>query len=389
MASIIVSKKSMNDTSFYKTLNEIKSNSQNNIIVKEINDYILMKYNKKSLTIDNEKTLGLFRSIIVKDDNLVCFAPQKAINFNNFIVDNDFDDCDITEFIPGTMVNLFYDQESSEDIKWQICTRSNIGARCRYNLDTQKTFRDMFFEATVNIDFNWDKLHKDCCYSFVLEHPENTNLSNVSQATITLTHVYRIVNNNLHNITNTIEIENINKPQNIKSLYPGINNWHELIDLCSDSDNNLQESGFIIKNNNNQRTKILNISFLSAKSLNGNSQKLQYNYYRIRNTNKIYEYLKYFPEHKKQFDEFQEQLYSWTEKLFSYYVDCFIVKKIRLKEAPYEFKPILFELQSTYLNKLQPNNRKVTFNYLTKYVKTIPIPKLMFSINHKNKPTKD
>ena len=138
MASIIVSKKSMNDTSFYKTLNEIKSNSQNNIIVKEINDYILMKYNKKSLTIDNEKTLGLFRSIIVKDDNLVCFAPQKAINFNNFIVDNDFDDCDITEFIPGTMVNLFYDQESSEDIKWQICTRSNIGARCKFNQDNDK-----------------------------------------------------------------------------------------------------------------------------------------------------------------------------------------------------------------------------------------------------------
>lgn len=388
MAAITSLEKSM-DKSFYKTLNEIKSECQSDVIVKEINDYILMKYKKKSLTIDNEKTLGLFRSIIVKDDNLVCFAPQKAINFNNFIVDNNFDDCEITEFIPGTMVNIFYDETSDEEIKWQICTRSNIGARCRYNLDTQKTFRDMFFEAAVNSDFIWDKLNKDCCYSFVLEHPENTNLSNVSDATITLTHVYKILNNNIQDITNEINIDNVNKPRSIKELYPDVNDWFGLVELCADKDYNMNEAGFVIKNKNKQRTKILNISFLSAKSLNGNSQKLQYNYYKLRNNNKIYEYINYFPHHIELFDKFQENLYAWTEQLFSYYVDCFIVKKIRLKDAPYEFKPILYELQSTYLNDLKPNNRKVTFTFLTNYVKTIPIPKLMFSINYKNKPQKD
>jgi hypothetical protein len=388
MAAIISLEKSM-DKSFYKTLNEIKSECPSDVIVKEINDYILMKYDKKSLTIDNEKTLGLFRSIIVKDDNLVCFAPQKAINFNNFIVDNDFDDCEITEFIPGTMLNIFYDETSGEEIKWQICTRSNIGARCRYNLDTQKTFRDMFFEAAVNSDFAWDKLNKDCCYSFVLEHPENTNLSNVREATITLTHVYKILNNNIQDITNEINIDNINKPRNIKELHPDISDWLKLVELCADKDYNMNEAGFVIKNKNKQRTKILNISFLSAKSLNGNSQKLQYNYYKLRNNNKIYEYINYFPHHIELFDQFQENLYAWTEQLFSYYVDCFIVKKISLKDAPYEFKPILYELQSTYLNTLKPNNRKVTFTFLTNYVKTIPIPKLMFSINYKNKPQKD
>ena len=388
MAAITSLEKSM-DKSFYKTLNEIKSECQSDVIVKEINDYILMKYKKKSLTIDNEKTLGLFRSIIVKDDNLVCFAPQKAINFNNFIVDNNFDDCEITEFIPGTMVNIFYDETSDEEIKWQICTRSNIGARCRYNLDTQKTFRDMFFEAAVNSDFIWDNLNKDCCYSFVLEHPENTNLSNVSDATITLTHVYKILNNNIQDITNEINIDNVNKPRSIKELHPDVNDWLGLVELCADKDYNMNEAGFVIKNKNKQRTKILNISFLSAKSLNGNSQKLQYNYYKLRNNNKIYEYINYFPHHIELFNKFQENLYEWTEQLFSYYVDCFIVKKIRLKDAPYEFKPILYELQSTYLNDLKPNNRKVTFTFLTNYVKTIPIPKLMFSINYKNKPQKD
>lgn len=388
MAAIISLEKSM-DKSFYKTLNEIKSECKSDVIVKEINDYILMKYDKKSLTIDNEKTLGLFRSIIVKDDNLVCFAPQKAINFNNFIVDNDFDDCEITEFIPGTMLNIFYDETSDEEIKWQICTRSNIGARCRYNLDTQKTFRDMFFEAAVNSDFAWDKLKKDCCYSFVLEHPENTNLSNVRKATITLTHVYKILNNNIQDITNEINIDNVNKPRSIKELHPDISDWLKLVELCADKDYNMNEAGFVIKNKNKQRTKILNISFLSAKSLNGNSQKLQYNYYKLRNTNKIYEYINYFPHHIELFDQFQENLYAWTEQLFSYYVECFIVKKISLKDAPYEFKPILYELQSTYLNTLKPNNRKVTFTFLTNYVKTIPIPKLMYSINYKNKPQKD
>lgn len=385
MTAVTVSE-NMSDKSFFKTLNEIKSSCENDVIVKEINDYILMKYDKKALNIENEKTLGLLRSIITKNDKLVCFAPQKAVNFNKFIESNEFNDCDITEFIPGTMINVFYDANSDDDSKWQICTRSNIGAKCRFNLDSQKTFRDMFLEAAVNSDLTWDKLDKECCYSFVLEHPENTNLSCVKDARITLTHVYKISDNNIQDITEDVEIENIIKPRNIKNLYPHIDDWLELIDLCSDSENLLQQAGFIIKNKNNQRTKILNISFLSAKSLNGNSQKLQYNYYKLRNTNKIYEYLKHFPQHKKQFDEFQEQLYSWTEQLYGFYVSCFIEKNIRLKDAPFEFKPILYELQSTYLNELRPNNRKVTFNYLTKYVKTIPIPKLMFSINHKDKP---
>ena len=67
------------------------------------------------------------------------------------------------------MVNIFYDETSDDDNKWQICTRSNIGARCRFNLDSQKTFRDMFLEAAVNSDLTWDKLDRECCYSFVLE----------------------------------------------------------------------------------------------------------------------------------------------------------------------------------------------------------------------------
>ena len=42
MAAIISLEKSM-DKSFYKTLNEIKSECKSDVIVKEINDYILMK----------------------------------------------------------------------------------------------------------------------------------------------------------------------------------------------------------------------------------------------------------------------------------------------------------------------------------------------------------
>ena len=35
-----------------------------------------------------------------------------------------------------------------------------------------------------------------------------------------------------------------------------------------------------------------------------------------------------------------------------------------------------------YIEQLKPNGRSVNFNYVKDFVKTIPVPKLMFSLNH-------
>ena len=85
------------------------------------------------------------------------------------------------------------------------------------------------------------------------------------------------------------------------------------------------------------------------------------------------------------FNIYQNQLYRWTEELYNQYIDCFIVKEKKLKDAPFEFKPILYEIHGEYINFLKSNNKKVTFSYIKEFVKQIPIPKLMFSLNYKHR----
>ena len=101
--------------------------------------------------------------------------------------------------------------------------------------------------------------------------------------------------------------------------------------------------------------------------------------------------MEYFPEYKEQFDEYKNRLYAWTDKLYAYYVACFIEKTSTLKNANYEFKPILYDIQNKYLNELRPNGRKVNFKFIVEYIKKMPVQKIMFSMNYslRNSKTKE
>lgn len=374
-----------------------KYKNENKLIIKTFNDFTIVKYNKALLDIEKDSMLGFFRSIILKKNTIVSFSPQKCLNFNTFIENNEFSDCNVSPMIEGTMINLFYDHshslETHEDLKhWVICTRSNIGASCRFNLDHKETFRDMFIEAARNIILYDTDLDKDLCYSFVLQHPKNKTIVPCEKPKITLTHVYKIKDNNVFEVTDSIQNDKCSRVSMIKNKYftknamYTMNDWFSLIDICSGDELHHEIPGFMIKNKKGERAKINNIAYKMAKELHGNIQKKQYQYLKLRQENKLNDYLKTFPNDKEIFNRYQTDLYDWTEDLYNHYVDCFIVREKRLKNAPFEFKPILYNLHSQYINYLKPNNKKVNFNFVKEYVKHIPIPKLMFSLNYKHRP---
>ena len=115
--------------------------NSDNFIIKKHNGLYLIKYNKSALNDSNTHTLGLYRSVITDGKKILSFAPPKSVNYNSFIVNNEYNDCNITEFIDGTMINVFYNTSSinkngKSEPKWEIATRSNIGANCRFNLNS-------------------------------------------------------------------------------------------------------------------------------------------------------------------------------------------------------------------------------------------------------------
>ena len=89
---------------------------------KSENNIYLLKYNKNDLNVTNQKTLGLFRSVILHNDKIISFSPPKSIDNETFLADA-FDSKTtylIEEFVEGTMINMFYDKNTQLRVKYNI-----------------------------------------------------------------------------------------------------------------------------------------------------------------------------------------------------------------------------------------------------------------------------
>jgi len=370
-------------------LTEDREYSQEKFIkVKKYDHLFVLKYDKSKLTNENVNTLGLFRSVIIdKRGHILCFAPPKSINFDRFSQTNKYHDCFVQHFPEGTMINVFFDEHIDD---WQISTRSTIGAKCNYNMDSNITYRYMFLDAMNHIGMEFEHLDKTCCYSFVLQHPKNRIVVPIKDPAIILTNKYKInkhqiINNNndsltskyavlkQHQITDKSFMEFVN--------YTG-NNWSDLITHFFSGNLAYQLQGIVIWNNKGQRTKIRNSNYEKIKHLKGNSPKLQYQYYHLRQQNAVKDFLYYYPENKEEFSDFRKELHKWTNQLYQNYISCFIKKEKPLKNYPYHFKTHMFKIHEIYLNSLKNDKKFVNKSVVIEYVNTLPPPRLMYSVNH-------
>ena len=382
---------SYNPTNYADTLKLISDNNyaeSKNILVKNYEHLYVLKYVKSKLTTENIDSLGLFRSIIVnKDGEIVSFAPPKSINYDVFSQSNEYDKCYIQHFPEGTMINVFFDKFIDD---WQITTRSSIGAKCNFNMDSNITYRYMFLDAMNHIGLEFEDLDKTCCYSFVLQHPENRIVVPISKPALILTNKYKIDNNQIFNNNSfdkilkfsTLAMHTINDKSFKDSVNYTGDNWRQLSDHFFSDNLPYQFQGVMIWNNKGQRTKIRNSNYEKVKHLKGNSPKLQYHYYYLRQNGAVGDFLKYYPEYKGEFSDFRRELHKYTSQLYQNYIKCFIKKEKPLIDFPYQFKTHMFKIHELYLNDLKLDGKFVNKQVVMNYVNNLPPPRLMHVINH-------
>ena len=386
-----------------KLISDSDYSKSKNIKVKQMDALNILKYDKSKLNKENADTLGLFRSVIVNNNNeIVCVAPPKSIDFDEFIKNNKYEDCIFQKFVEGTMINVFYDNELQD---WRISTRSTIGGKCNFNMDSNVTYRYMFLDAMNHIGMEFYHLRKDLCYSFVLQHPKNRIVIPIKYPNLILTNAYKIYNDedNINNVTEiNIDALNINKSfttlsnfdptdeEDMKELFASFKydgcSWNDLLVYFNSENIDYKIQGIVIYNKNGERTKLRNSNYEKIKHLKGNSPKLQYQYYHLRQQGGVKDFLKYYPEYKSEFSEFRVNLHNWTNQLYQNYISCFIRKEKPLVDFPYNFKTHMFKIHEIYLNELKPENKFVNKFVIVNYVNNLPPPRLMYSVNHiKNK----
>jgi hypothetical protein len=205
-----------------------------------------------------------------------------------------------------------------------------------------------------------------------------------------LTNKYKIENNEIFNNNslnnpakfNTLTMHTIDD-NNFKSSvnYTG-NTWKELLEYFFSDNLSYQIQGVVIWNTKGQRTKIRNSNYEKIKHLKGNSPKLQYQYYYLRQNSAVGDFLKYYPEYRQEFSDFRKELHKYTNQLYQNYINCFIKKQKPLVEYPYNFKTHMYKIHEQYLNELKVDGKYVNKGVVVEYVNTLPPPRLMYSVNH-------
>jgi hypothetical protein len=361
--------------------------------------YKIIRYDKNMLCKDEFEYSGLLRSVIINSDNkVVGYAPAKSIPEEKFIEYYPEKTSDIIaeEFVEGTMINLFWDETVGE---WEFATKNTVGAEISFYKNSNinegekksKSFRSMFIEAFEYCLMKFEYLDKKYCYSFVLQHPDNRIVVPVTYPQLYLVEVFEIDNKENENIqvySMDMEIVKLNDNwTNTFLQFPQVyHNWKDYNDLKQQfgyMNRDYRVMGCVIKNKKTtKRYKIRNQVYEYVRHLKGNQAKLQYQYLCLRQSGKVRDYLKYYPENRKEFSVFRNTLHNFTSTLFQNYILCYIKKNKPLIEFPQQFTMHMFKLHKIYLDELKVKCEFMTIMIVINYVNNLPPSLLMYSLNY-------
>lgn len=304
------------------------------------NGYVIVRYDKFSIDMkqrDNAFTFGNLRSIIFsKNGKLMCYSPPKSIQLEDF--QNDTCKPILEEYVEGTMINMFWDDYSQS---WEYATKNTIGCKKAYqtidylpqqpNNQPPKTFEDMFLEAYYHNNLHYIHFDKTKCYSFVLQHPENRIVSNITEPRIYLISSYKFENNNvlLDDLSDikrqVVELVNKNNFPSVLRFPLKYEDNTNVEEFRNHPDYNIM--GIVIKNpKTGYYTKIRNNTYINVKRMVGNNPSLLSRFVRLYKEMKLNEYISLFPEHYWYFYHYQCLVNNYIYVLESYYHHIFILK---------------------------------------------------------------
>lgn len=362
---------------------------------KENEDKYLVSYNKNKFQMndDNINTIGLHRSLIFLNNNLVCFSPPKSLSYDSFCKKYPIlgENIVVEEFIEGTMINVYYNNISKN---WEIATKNNVGATNIFYKDSTYTFGDLFYDTCKYIEFNLeDGLNKKYCYSFVMKHPYNQMIEIVSHPSLYLIEVYEIKKLSETNIQIHIKDKNeiidqltINWEINIPFKY-NFKNYIQFNNLFSSPDmlcvRKFILMGYVIKNNiTGERTKLRNPKYEYLHKLKGNQPNFLYRYLELRQTGQVKELLNYFPEYYNCVNMYRNTIHTFTESLYLYYINVNIMRTTSLTNVPYCYKQHVYKIHGQYLSqKINNELFKISQKYVIDYVNNLHPSVLMYSLN--------
>lgn len=354
--------------------------------------YYLVNYDKKTMrkkNIDNEiNCIKHFRSVVLNEDRKVIgFSPPmcEPRHVMNIV---DFPNIQFAEeFVEGTMINLFYN--SANDVQsWVFSTKNTISP---VEKPTGKCFRSMFLEACTNANLNFDDLPKEYAYSFVMQHPDNVIVAPVKTTALYIIAIYLIKNSDDFTAATAYEMERsvLKWSSFSKVLHParlgmkGRDDFDKIVKIYASLDSLYYYPGVMFRSNTGERFKLRNPNYEMVKNAKGPHARCELVYLHLKQMNYLKKHLERFPEDELAFFEFQSKLYNYTSNLHKNYLDCYIYKKMSLKDFPVKYRNNMYKLHNDYLNVLKPDGKRVTMSHAVQFVNALSVQSQLYFIKQK------
>lgn len=359
--------------------------------------FSIYRYNKDQTPISQYGDVKHYRSLVVdaskEPEVLVCPSPVRSMSLKDFSHSVDNANIFYEEIIDGVMINLFFDKEEN---KWLMATRSEVGGKNKFYLDTSaKTFGELFADGcrACELDLDTSKclLPQQYQYSFVLEHPEHRIVRPVAEPRLYLIEAYEILDPVKKDVR-TININDKSEPiyrelEKISKLrYPRMLSYKSPEDLervLKQGKHPYHFAGVMAKDyQNSRRMKVRNPVYEDVKQLRGNHSKKQYLYLTLRQNGNLSTYLKYYPEDGDVFQKYRAQLHEFTDKCYNFYVECFIKKKQHVNEYPEQYKMVMTQLHTMYLKNYVDNKGFIAKQDVIGLINKMPPARQMYLLNY-------
>lgn len=289
-----------------KNWREILTNEPYNIIIKDYNDYILLKYNQLSsdfsLPIVRECRGAIF---YLRADGLyecVCRAFDKFMNYGQDGADEiDWNSAVVEEKVDGSLIKLFYHNE-----RWHIATNGTADAFAAEATD-RKSYGDLVVKALGG----WDKvlnfcsiLDKNYTYMFELVSPETQLVVSYPE-----TKLYYLGRRNI--ITMKEDKNKLSSAKYFDILMPkqySLSSIDECLAYVKTMTKN--EEGFVVRDKYFRRIKIKSPEYLMAFGMNNNNKITEKRIINMMKNNTIDDFIAYCPQHKLKVDDMLSRIFT-------------------------------------------------------------------------------
>ena len=353
--------------------------------------YYLINYDKKIMrknkSESDKRCVKHFRSVVLNEDyKVIGFSPPMCETKDVVL---DVDNIQFAEeFVEGTMVNVFYN--SANDVQdWVFSTKNTISP---VEKPTGKCFRSMFLEACTNANLNFDDLPKEYCYSFVMQHPDNVIVAPVKNTALYIVAIYLVKNGDDLTVATAYEMERsilrwgsfskVSHPARL-GMKKGQGDFDKIVKTYASPDSLYYYPGVMFRTFAGERFKLRNPNYEMVKNAKGLGARCEIVYLHLKQMNYLRKHFERCPEDEVAFFEFQSKLYNYTSTLHKNYLDCYIYKKMSLKDFPLKYRNNMYKLHNDYLNVLKSEGKRVTLSHVVQFVNNLSVPSQIYFLNQK------